>query len=148
MLVNDFGFGEVQWVACVQSVLCEGWCSYITILLICESIWLPLQPISTQLKVVCTPSHPLPLALFLPLACSYEWHEWHLTHSTRYVNIQLHPCLLGQCLLCKEASVWKLKVNSIELVIPKGHSLLQQVEQGEEEVHNSIMHLCDVLSQQ
>ena len=42
MMVNDFSFGEVQWVACVQSVLCEGWCSYITILqslpMLCQSM--------------------------------------------------------------------------------------------------------------
>ena len=31
MMVNDLSFREVQWVACVQSVLCEVWCSYITI---------------------------------------------------------------------------------------------------------------------
>ena len=32
MMVDCFRFGEVHWVTCVQSVLCEGWCSYITIL--------------------------------------------------------------------------------------------------------------------
>ena len=32
MMVDCFSFGEVHWVTCVQSVLYEGWCSYITIL--------------------------------------------------------------------------------------------------------------------
>ena len=41
MMVNDFSFGEVQWVAYVQSVLCEGWCCYIIIfhqLMLCQSM--------------------------------------------------------------------------------------------------------------
>ena len=41
-IVNDFSFGEVQWVTWVQSVLCESWCNSIIILkglsMLCQSM--------------------------------------------------------------------------------------------------------------